>query len=520
MSKKWWLVLLIVIVLIVGGYFAYNRLIGNGGTSAQTEVLDLSNQTAVVKRGSLRITVEGTGDITTAREASLTFSSSGKVEEMLVEQGDHVEAGQPLARQDTSILKLKVAQAEASLQSAQAHLEDLMAQPSAEDVASAEAAYYNALEQYNKLINLPTEDEVTIAKVALEKAETALQKAQSAYDRVAYKPNIAMLPQAQNLQNATLDYEKAQAQYKQAIEKPSAEEIAAARSNLEKAKAHLETVKSGPSAEDVTAKQASVKQAEANLEIAKQNLEDATLKAPFDGTVVEVNVEPGEYIGANKVAVVLDDLDHLQATLYIDETDVGQVAVGQKVVVTLDAFPDAELTGKVSEVAIEPHVQSGVVLYPVTVDLDNPPVPVRPGMTCDGQIVAQSKENVLLVPLKALHSFGNRTIVFVKSKGGEGANLPARPRKGQRSGVGTPTGERKGEFASNPVFKVLLEAGFRPARVELGMMTDTQAEVVSGLSEGDVVSTASLESSAKNSGTASANKKPPLFFKAFGRVRR
>ena len=520
MSKKWWLILLIVVALIVGGYFAYSRLIGSGGTEAQTEMLDLSKQTAVVKRGSLQITVEGTGNIATAREASLTFSSSGKVEEMLVKQGDRVKAGQPLARQDASILKLKVAQAEASLQSAQAHLEDLMAQPSAEDMASAEAAYYNALEQYNRLINSPTEEEMTIAKIALEKAESALQKAQSAYDRVAYRPNIAMLPQAQNLQNATLDYEKAQAQYKQAIEKPSAEEIAAAKANLEKAKAHLETVKSGPSTEDVTAKQTSVKQAEASLEIAKQNLENATLKAPFDGTVVEVNVEPGEYVGANKVVVVLDDLDRLQATLYIDETDVGQVAVGQKVVVTLDAFPDAELTGKVSEIAIEPHVQSGVVLYPVTVDLDNPPVPVRPGMTCDGQIIAQSKENVLLVPLKALHSFGNRTIVFVKSKSGEAANLPARPRRGQGGGGRAPTGERKGEFASNPVFKTLLEAGFRPARVELGMVTDTQAEVVSGLSEGDVVSTASLEQSAKNGGTSQQGKRPPLFFGGLGRVRR
>ncbi len=518
MSKRWRVVLL-VIVLIGGGYLAYGRLVDNGGTETQTQAPDISRQTAVVKRGSLQITMEGTGNIAAPREASLSFPASGMVKEVLVKQSDHVKAGQPLARQDTSLLELKVEQAEANLRSAQAQFDDLMSRPTAEDIASAKAAYYTALKQYDTLLRSPSAEEIAIAKANIEKAKIALQKAQADYDKVAYKPNAAMLPQAQNLQNATIDYEKAQAQYKQATEKPSDEEIAAAKANLEKAKAHLEDVTNGPSQKEIAAQQAAVEQAKVNLASAKQNLENATLKAPFDGTVVAVDVEPGEHIGANKAVVVLDDLAHMQATLYIDETDVGQVAVGQKVLLTLDAFPDAEIAGKVSEIAIEPHVQSGVVLYPVTVDLDGPSVPVRPGMTCDGEIVAQSKENVLLVPLKALHSFGNRTIVFVKSSGGETATPPVGPRRGQGVG-GAPTGKGRGKFASNPIFKALLEAGFRPARVEPGMMTDTQAEVVSGLSEGDVVSTASLEQATGNGASSSQGRRPPSLFGSFRRVRR
>jgi len=83
MSKRWWVVLL-VIVLIGGGYLAYGRVVGNGGTEAQTQAPDISRQTAVVKRGSLRVTVEGTGNIAAPREASLSFPASGLVKEVLV----------------------------------------------------------------------------------------------------------------------------------------------------------------------------------------------------------------------------------------------------------------------------------------------------------------------------------------------------------------------------------------------------------------------------------------------------
>jgi HlyD family secretion protein len=504
MSKKW-LVIFLVVVFAVAGYFGY-RYWKAKNVETPSALPDVSKQVAVVKRGSLEVTVEGTGSINAAREVELSFSQGGRVAEVDVRAGQQVQKGDVLARLDTTELELKVKQAEANLESAQAQLEQLTEQPSDEDVVSAEAAYFTALKQYNDLLSSPSEEEVKIAEVSLEKAKAALQQAQAAYDRVASRPNIAMLPQSLELQNATLDYEKALAQYKQATEKPSDAEIIAARKNLEKAKAHLEDVKSGPSEEELAIKQAAVKQAEVNLALAKKNLEDATLRAPFAGTIAEVDVEPGELVGAGKAVVVLSDLSNLQATVYIDETDVGQVSVGQKAVVTLDAFPDAELTGKVSSIAVDPEVQSGVVLYPVTIDLDSPAVPVRPGMTADGQIIAKSKENVLLVPLKALHSFGNRTVVFVKRKQAEGemAQRPSR-QGGQPQGAGKRTG-----FASSPVFQALLEAGFRPVRVELGMVTDTQAEVVSGLSEGDVVSTASLETSGSSSSSRSNSGRSPV----------
>ncbi len=486
MSKKWWVVFLAVVV-VAAGYIGYSRWSGNETKSPVAETPDVSKQVAVVERGSLEMTVDGTGSIEAAREVELAFPQAGRVAEVAVKAGQQVQAGDVLARLDTTELELKVKQAEAGLESAQAQLKQAMDKPTTEDVAAAKAAYFTALEQYHNLLDSPSEEEVEIAKAALEKAKAALQQAQAAYDKVASRPNAAMLPQALNLQNATLDYEKALAQYKQATEKPSEEKIVAAKENLEKAKAHLEDVKNGPTPEELAIKQASVKQAEAGLALAKRNLDNATLRAPFAGTVTEVNVEPGQIVGSNKAVITLSDLSHLQATLYVDETDVGQVSEGQEVTISLDAFPDAEIRGTVTGVGLSPEVQSGVVLYPVTVDLAPAPVPIRPGMTADGEIIVKSEQDALLIPLSALHEIGGRTIVFVKAQGEEAPRRPPAGRAGEEAKSG-----RKARFAEDPVFKALVDAGFRPVRVTLGTVTDTQAEVLSGLSEGDIVSTVPL----------------------------
>ncbi len=546
MRKKWWLYIVIIVVIVVGGFWGWNQLHGERATApGNNTATALAQETVVVKRNSLQVTVDGSGSIEPSRSSSLSFAASGTVAAVLVAAGQQVKVGQPLAKLDTTALVLQVKQAEASLQAAQAQLDDLQNSPTPAQLAAAEASYQSALSQYEKLKDSPSAESITIAKVQLEKAKVALDKAQSDYDKVAYRPNISQLPQSFNLQSATWDYQKALAQYKQATEGPSSAELAAAKSNVTKAEAQLNDVKAGPSAAEIASKEAALTQAQVKLDQARENMADATLVAPFAGTVVQVDIQPGDKVGANKSVMQLYDLDPLEVQVYLDETDVAQVASGQEASVSVDAFPDTTFKGKVAAIDWVAHVQSGVVLYPVTIDLEQTAVPLRPGMTADAEIMVTNKQDALVVPLKAVHTFGNRSFVFRKLQPGESvSSFPRRGAAGGQSGTAADANARAtrrtergatgatrsltdqtpsaaGGQTGNTLFQQLREAGFAPVPVKLGVLTSTQAEILSGLKEGDVVSTASLSTPTGSNGNQSSRDKNGSFapFGFFGRGR-
>jgi len=131
----------------------------------------------------------------------------------------------------------------------------------------------------------------------------------------------------------------------------------------------------------------------------------------------------------------------------LDETDVAQVAIGQETLVSVDAFPDVNLAGEVMYIAPVAQIESGVVLYPVTVRLAPADIPVRAGMTGDVEIISAIQEGALIVPLRAVHTEGERSYVD-RLVGGQTERV----------------------------------------EVTLGMVTETEVEITSGLAEGDVVS--------------------------------
>ena len=179
---------------------------------------------------------------------------------------------------------------------------------------------------------------------------------------------------------------------------------------------------------------------------AQDRLEDTALKAPVAGTVTALYVQVGEMAGAGRAAIVLSDVAALEVSVNLDETDVARVAVGQEARVSLDAFPGVEMAGEVTYIAPTADVSSGVVLYPVTIRLTPPGLPVRAGMTADVDIVTASQEDALIVPLRAIKSEGKEAYVD--------------------------------RLVGDQVERVA---------VELGMMTETEIEVTGGLAEGDVV---------------------------------
>ncbi len=471
MRKKWWIIVAVVMITVVGyaGFSVWQSF------SARRAMLEASaEETAVVERGTLRVTVNANGSLAPNDEVALAFLSGGQVAEVLVEVGDVVQAGDVLARLDDADARqavtdaeLQVTQAEINLTSAQIEAEAGLAQA---NLDAAQLDYESAVAHAAH-----TGDQLTSARVKLEQAIEALADAQEAYDNAwdsarDWELNIRWKKDAlenereateRNLEKAKDDLEIAQASYNLAV-------VGIDDSAVQDAEIKVINAQVGLANEPIKLQQAelSLAQAQLKLDSALRALEETTLVAPVDGTVTALNIQAGEMAGGGQTAVVLSDLATLVVDINLDETDVAQIGVGQKALVILDAFPDVELSGEVTAIAPVAQTQSGVVLYPVTVQLalsdpsasSGQAVPVRAGMTADVEIVTASKEDALIVPLRAIRSVEGQSFVLRQST----------------------------------------DAGFEPVQVGLGIMTETEVEITSGLAEGDVVSVVAASSQGSN----------------------
>lgn len=151
---------------------------------------------------------------------------------------------------------------------------------------------------------------------------------------------------------------------------------------------------------------AAVAQAQAQVATARTDLDRSVIRSPIDGVVVDRQVNVGQPVASSLQAatlfVIAQDLSRLQANITVDEADIGDVREGQSVRFTVDAFPDREFEGRVSQVRQQGVAESGVVSYTVVVEADNPGRQLLPGMTANAEIVLEQRENVLRLPNTAL----------------------------------------------------------------------------------------------------------------------
>jgi HlyD family secretion protein len=166
----------ITIVLILGvviglTWLSYQAL-GDQAAQKQT-VEDEDLERFIVERDAIAATVSATGSIAPEAEVTLTFELGGKVEEILVEKGQMVQTGDPLAKLETTSLELQVAQAQATLALNEAKLQQTMKEASAEDIAAAEAELASAKANYEEVKAGPTGDDLIVAKADMEKARPA-----------------------------------------------------------------------------------------------------------------------------------------------------------------------------------------------------------------------------------------------------------------------------------------------------------------------------------------------------------
>jgi RND family efflux transporter MFP subunit len=510
-------IVILVLVLVVAGGAAL-RAINRPAAAEDPQVV------ATVTRGSIEETVSATGYVGTERQVALPFGSSGEIVEVLVREGAAVEAGDVLARLDTGSLEWQIARMQASLDTAQARLAQAQKPPSEEDLASAEAALDSATANYEmvqegaseedlasaqaaldsarasyqKVKDGPTKAELAGAKAQLDSAKAAVAQAQASYDRVKDRPNVSMLPESLNLQNATITLEQAQANYDALADRPTRSELAAAKAQVAQASAQLAALQGRPSASELATARAQMAQAEATLAQLQQRpnpedvavleaqaneaaialaqtrsqLEDAVIAAPFAGTILTVQVQEGEWANPGAPAIVLA-ADSLILELNVDEVDVAGLAEGQAAHLRFSALKDAEVDGTVSFVAPLSTNVGGAVAYAVEILFDPGEFPVRLGMTADVEIVTDSAADALLAPNRAIEAdreAGRYYITRQKALGGterlevsigmrdevntqilEGAEegdqlvLPTVPEQGEDSGFPGP-GEGGGMF--------------------------------------------------------------------------
>jgi HlyD family secretion protein len=387
--------------------------------------------------------VTASGEVVPARDAALSLPTDGVIAEVLVAEGDEVEAGQLLIRLESTQQTAAVAQAEARLRQAQVRLDELKAGPrpqeveiaqaaveaaqaqlaritegvQPEEVTAAEAALAAAQASLQKVQEGPGEDEITLAAVGLKQAEIDLKQAQWAYDEVAYGDEVGASPQAAQLEQATLDYEAALARYHLAVRAPTEADIAAAKAQLAQAEANLALLRQKTSEAEVAAAKAEIRRTQAQLDLlqagvrpeeiaaaetevaaaeaaltqAQATLADAELHAPFAGTITTLDVSPGEVVSplAGQVVLTLADLSRLQVeTTDLSERDVDRVAVGQQATVYVEALGQ-ELEGTLVRIACQASTIGGDVVYPVVIELNEQPPGLRWGMSVDLEISSE-----------------------------------------------------------------------------------------------------------------------------------
>jgi HlyD family secretion protein len=151
---------------------------------------------------------------------------------------------------------------------------------------------------------------------------------------------------------------------------------------------------------------AAVASASAQVATARTDLERSVIRSPIDGVVVDRQVNVGQPVASSLQAatlfIIAQDLSRLQANITVDEADIGDVEQGMPVRFTVDAFPDREFEGRVSQVRQQGVADQGVVSYTVVVEADNPGRQLLPGMTANAEIVIERRDDVLRVPNTAL----------------------------------------------------------------------------------------------------------------------
>ena len=456
-----WIVLAVLVVAIgAGAYFIITTQQAKAAAAAAQPPL----QTATARTGNLILRASGTGTLIASNEVNLGFKTSGTLTALNVKLGDQVKAGDLVATLDDTNQLLQLSQAQQSLNqltSASAVATAELAVTTAQgNVINAQAALGGAQNWNNPAL---AQDEY--AAVVLAKAN--LDKAQAAYDKLhsgGYISNTNEAAAYQALYNAQQAYNTANYWFSVYSQAPSQRVVNADQANLDLAKAQLleaqnlvAALTGGTVPDNATGTGLdALNAAKLAVKTAQQNLDNTKLYAPISGTVIALNNVVGDSVGSSGSAAVMTiaDLSQAELNIYMDALDFSNIKIGYTANVVFDALPNQTFTGKVTQISPQLVTIQGNSVVQGLVLLDQKQASASPltlplGVSASVDIIAAQVNNVVLVPVPALHELspGNYA-VFIMVNG-------------------------------KPTLRI----------VTVGLQDSSFAEIKSGLKAGDVVST-------------------------------
>jgi len=436
---------------------------------AQTTIAEPEFQTSVVRQGDLIIYASGSGTLIAGNQVELGFGTNGTIAEVHVQAGDTVEAGELVAEQaDQEQLEAAVAADELALLEAQQALDELIASADlataqaqlslADAQAALETAEANWQGQQAGYRASSTTIRAAEAELALAKEAMAAAEAEAA----DFSPDDAQFAQAyKDYAAAVQRYWKALANLNWYTGHPTElqqakldAELALAKAQVGEAERAYAQVQAGPDPNQLAGAELRVANAEAELALSRRNLEQSVIEAPFAGTIMEVSSGVGDSVAGP--FLTLADLSRPELEVFLDETDADKISVGDEVEVVFEAFPDTIHTGRVVQVDPKLNTQLGVATIKGRVELDAGELDgLLVGMNAAIDVIGGRAEGVLLVPVEALRELA------------------------------------PGEYA---VF-VVVDGEPRLRAVEVGLTDLTFAEIRSGLTAGEIVTTGVVETS-------------------------
>ncbi len=346
------------------------------------------------------LTLIAEGSLQPINSLAHSFSVSGQIEEVLVNNGDVVKAGQVLARlKDSPAAKLALENAQAEALAAQQAYDQLL---SSKDLtlAQAQLAVANTKKEYDKVsanqviqgqARQTNQDVINAARAAVTLAEDKVKTAEEKYNDYSETPDSDPLKAAalSTLSNARLNLEQAKLNLNNYINPPNAQdlsissaEVAVAKAKYEDAQRQLEKLQNGANSNELDMAKARLDSANSAVVNAQNQIDALTLTANIAGTVVDLTLQPGQKVAAGETAVIIADYSNwVVKTDNLTETEVTSITTGQKANVTLDALPEKTLQGEVTYINSLFEEKRGDVTYTVTILLTQTDPLMRWGMT-------------------------------------------------------------------------------------------------------------------------------------------
>lgn len=284
-----------------------------------------------------------------------------------------------------------------------------------DSLASAQAAFNAANAKLDLLKQGTLPADLASGQSAFDGARATLSTAQAKLDLLTQSPTAADLADAQaKVDQAQINLLAAQTKLSDAEAGAKNTQLASAESSLASARSVLAAKANPPKVTDLALQEEQVAQAEITVKQAQTDLQGAVIVAPFDGVVSATTGNVGEQVGSSAAVVTMVDPKSIRVDVTVDETDVAKLVAGQAAQIGFDALPDLRLQGKVSGVAPAGTTTQGVVSYLVSVAVNNPGRMLPTGMSASATIETERKDNVLLVPNRAVKTVGrNKTVEVV-----------------------------------------------------------------------------------------------------------